>query len=61
MYRLWLKINLVPAMITGGITCDEEMSPKPFSKTHQITGVILLLAMIAAAQCLGLIGDRYYF
>jgi cytochrome b len=57
MYRLWLKINLVPAMVTGG----EDKSPKPFSKTHQITGVILLLAMIAAAQCLGLIGERYYF
>lgn len=61
MYRIWLKINLVPAMITGGVTGDEEMSLKPFSKTHQITGVILLLAMIAAAQCLGLIGERYYF
>lgn len=55
-YRVWLKINLVPAMVTGG----EDKKAKPFSRRHQMIGVALLLIMVVAAQTLGLLGERYY-
>ena len=56
-YRIWLKINLVPAMVTGG----KDDKAKPFSRRHQMLGVALLLVMVAGAQTLGLLGERYYF
>lgn len=55
-YRVWLKINLVPAMVTGG----KDKKAKPFSRRHQMIGVALLLIMVVAAQTLGLLGERYY-
>ena len=62
IYRIWLKINLVPAMITGGKDISSPLStPVGFSRKHQLAGVILLAVMIAGAQSLGFIGDRYYF
>lgn len=57
IYRIWLKINLVPAMVTGG----QDTSIQPFSRRHQMAGILLLLAMVTGAQLLGLIGERYYF
>lgn len=57
IYRKWLKIKLVPAMITGGI---DDQAP-PISRIKQAFGVILLIAMVAGAESLALIGDRFYF
>lgn len=57
IYRVWLKIKLTPAMVTGGINHDAP----PISLSKQIFGVILLIAMVAGAESLALIGDRFYF
>jgi cytochrome b len=57
IYRKWLKIKLVPAMITGGI---DDQAP-PISRIKQAFGVILLIAMVSGAESLALIGDRFYF
>ena len=57
LYRVWLKINLTPQMITGG---GDEHAP-PISRAKQVFGAVLLMAMVAGAQSLALIGDRFYF
>ena len=56
IYRLFFKIRLVPAMIHGGKDANQSCP----SMSHQIGGVVLLIVMIAAAQSLGLLGDRFY-
>ena len=56
IYRIFLKISLVPAMIHGG---QDAKQTRP-SMVHQMGGVILIIVMIASAQSLGLLGDRFY-
>lgn len=57
MYRVWLKIKLTPAMVTGGV----DHNATPISLSKQIFGVILLIVMVAGAESLALISDRFYF
>ena len=57
LYRIWLKINLTPAMITGGV----DKQALPISRTKQVFGVVLLLTMVSGAQYLAFLGDRFYF
>jgi cytochrome b len=56
VYRYILKISLVPAMVHGG---HDASRPRP-SPAVQIGGVILLLVMVAAAQSLGFLGNRFF-
>lgn len=56
IYRFWLKINLVPAMLHGGR--DEVRQPS--SKTRQIAGVMVLAAVLITAHALGMSGERFY-
>jgi cytochrome b len=55
IYRYVLKISLVPAMVHGG---RDDGHPRP-GPALQAGGIILLLVMVAAAQSLGLLGNRF--
>ncbi len=56
VYRIGLKINLIPAMVHGGR--DEDVPS--ISNRRQWAGVGLMVVMVVAAQALGLLGDRFY-
>lgn len=56
MYRIALKINLIPAMVHGG----RDKAVQPPSQTVQVMGVMLMITMVALSQSLGLLGDRFY-
>ncbi len=56
VYRLALKINLIPAMVHGG----KDLNVMPISRGRQWAGLMLLVLAVLAAQSLGLLGDRFY-
>ena len=56
IYRFKLKIKLIPAMVHGG----KDDKTRRLSGSHQLFGLILMAACIAASQSIGLIGDRFY-
>ena len=60
VYRMWLKINLLPPMIHGGVDSAASANPKAPTASRQIAGVALLAAMLAVAHALGMIGFRLY-
>ena len=56
VYRVALKINLITAMVNGGR--DKTITPP--TTGHQMLGLVIMAASIAAAQSLGLLGDRFF-
>ena len=56
IYRIALKINLIPPMVHGG----RDATVSPPSLKRQVIGIFVLVGMVAAAQSLGLLGDRFF-
>ena len=56
VYRFKWGIKLIPPMIIGGR--DETI--KPISRGHQVFGLVLMAATVAASQSLGFLGDRFF-
>ena len=56
VYRFKLGIKLIPPMITGGR--DDTIAQ--ISRGHQIFGLVLMAACVAATQSIGLLGDRFF-
>ena len=56
VYRVALGIKLLPAMIKGG----RDPQTRPITPIHQISGIALMVVLIAMMQMLGFLGDRFY-
>ena len=55
-YRFKLGIKLIPPMFTGG----RDDTIIKISRRHQIFGLVLMAAIVAATQSIGLLGDRFF-
>ena len=55
-YRFKLGIKLIPPMVTGG----RDDTIIKISRRHQIFGLVLMAAIVAATQSIGVLGDRFF-